>query len=332
MRTLDTAILIGSFEPLHVGHLTALDSALEAAERVLLLIGSARAARSIRHPWAAGEREEMIRSSVPAAQLGRIDIRSIPDDLYRRARWLAEVQQAAADASAPGQRVGIVAGPAGADWSRSFPQWHRLAIGQVGTTSAADLRQRYLAGTAPGPDLPEGARAVLERLRQGPDFAGLEAEYRAVQAHSQAWSVAPYPPVLVTVDAVVLQSGHILLIRRGRQPGQGLWALPGGFVDPHETLLAGCLRELREETGLALPDATLLANLREQHVFDHPERSLRGRTITHGFFFELSEGELPRVAGSDDAERAEWVPLARFLDLQEQMFEDHYHIVRLFIG
>jgi bifunctional NMN adenylyltransferase/nudix hydrolase len=328
MRTLDTAILIGSFEPPHAGHLAALTAALDAANHALVLVGSARAARSVRHPWTAAEREEMIRACLDATARARVSIAPLGDRLYDDASWQESVREAVARNIGSGGRIGLVAG----DWSPAFPEWEAVAVEPVSVASAAELRERYLAGAALEPDVPAGACAVLARLRSGSDFARLEAEYRAVQAHREAWSAVPYPVILVTVDAVVVQSGHLLLIRRGRQPGQGLWALPGGFLDPHETLLAGCLRELREETGIRVAQSELLARLREQRVFDAPDRSVRGRTVTHAFHFELPPGPLPAVEGSDDAERAQWVPLARFLEMEEQVFEDHYHIVRLFVG
>jgi bifunctional NMN adenylyltransferase/nudix hydrolase len=327
MRTLDSAILIGSFEPLHAGHLAALSAGRAAAERALLLIGSARASRSVRHPWTFGEREETLRSSLDPADAARITIAPLRDRLYDDESWRAGVREMVS-AFAPGRRVGMLASA----WSGAFPEWPAILVEPVALAPAAVLRERYLAGNPLGDAVPAAARTVLDRLRAGPGFAGLEAEYRAVQAHRKAWSVAPYPVILVTVDAVVAQAGHVLLIRRGRQPGQGLWALPGGFVDPDETLLAGCLRELREETGIRVPEAELLAHMRGQQVFDAPDRSVRGRTITHAFYFELPAGAPPAVAGSDDADRAEWVPVARFLEMEEQVFEDHYHIVRRFIG
>jgi bifunctional NMN adenylyltransferase/nudix hydrolase len=67
-------------------------------------------------------------------------------------------------------------------------------------------------------------------------------------------------------------------------------------------------------------------------VFDAPERSVRGRTITHAFHFALPPGAQPAVAGGDDADRAQWVPLPRLREMEEQVFEDHYHIVRRFAG
>jgi ADP-ribose pyrophosphatase YjhB (NUDIX family) len=55
------------------------------------------------------------------------------------------------------------------------------------------------------------------------------------------------------VGAVVLdEAGRLLVIRRGRPPGEGLWSIPGGRVEPGESDAAAVVRELHEETGLAV--------------------------------------------------------------------------------
>jgi 8-oxo-dGTP diphosphatase len=60
-------------------------------------------------------------------------------------------------------------------------------------------------------------------------------------------------PVVACVGAVVLDSrGRLLLIRRGHEPGRGLWSVPGGRVEPGESVAAAVEREVREETGLAV--------------------------------------------------------------------------------
>ena len=86
------------------------------------------------------------------------------------------------------------------------------------------------------------------------------------------------------------------------------------------------MRELQEETGLIVnPNA-----LKSSHTFDAPERSIRGRTITTVFYFELMGDDLPDVVGGDDANRAFWLPLGE-LD-GRMMFEDHYSIITKMLG
>ena len=195
----------------------------------------------------------------------------------------------------------------------------------AGSTDLSTLRQLQSA-------VPEPVFVQLRAFMQSAHFAPLVEEFRFLQSEAERWKTAPYPPVFVTTDAVLVHSGHVLLVRRGNPPGRGLWALPGGFVDQEETIYESCLRELREETGLAIPAPALRAALEGQRVFDAPHRSQRGRTITHAFFFHFPEGELPPIQGGDDAAEAKWLRLARMPDMQPQMFEDHYYIVDWFLG
>ena len=65
----------------------------------------------------------------------------------------------------------------------------------------------------------------------------------------------------------------------------------------------------------------------ERKVYDDPNRSLRGRTVTHAFLFELIGHELPRIRGASDADKAVWVPLNEVYTMGEQLFEDHLDII-----
>ena len=181
----------------------------------------------------------------------------------------------------------------------------------ISTLSATEVRRAYFEGDLDRVSaiVPPAVWGFLERFRQTADFAELQAEYRYLQDYQAAWANTPYPVVFVTTDAVVIRSGHVLVVRRAAHPGRGKLAMPGGFLNIKETLLASCIREVIEETGLQISD--LAAYQRSQAVFDYPGRSLRGRTVTHAFQFDLGIGQLPLLRPGSDAADAVWLPLER---------------------
>lgn len=153
-----------------------------------------------------------------------------------------------------------------------------------------------------------------------------------LRGYREAWAAAPYPPVFVTVDAVLRCQNHVLLIRRAHAPGKGRRAVPGGFIEQRETVWQSCLRELAEETHCNLPEATLRAALQSVAVFDHPDRSQRGRTITHAHYFDLGDAPFPEVQADDDAAVVQWIPIDQLARLEAEFFEDHFHMLDHFLG
>lgn len=343
----DYLVFIGRFEPFHNGHLAVAIHALARARKLIVLVGSADIPRTIRNPWSASERSVMIRAAL-GDDASRLIVRPIRDHLYNEAQWIAGVQRAVAEVvkadGAEAPRIGLIGQDKDASsyYLREFPQWDLVDVRRTETLSATELR-RYLFEAAS--EAGQGALRLLEAnvpapvfemlqafCGNSPAYAQLVAEYRFIKQYRASWAAAPYPPTFVTTDAVVVHSGHVLLVRRRAEPGKGLWALPGGFVHPDEALLEGCLRELREETRLKLPLPVLRGSIRGNQVFDHPERSLRGRTITHAFHFDFPAGELPAVKGGDDADKARWFPISDALDMGPQLYEDHLHIIEFFVG
>ncbi|MGE0739731.1 MAG: NUDIX domain-containing protein [Hyphomonadaceae bacterium] len=105
------------------------------------------------------------------------------------------------------------------------------------------------------------------------------------------------PPL--TVDCVVFDgAGRLLLIRRGREPFKGRYALPGGFVDLGETVETAALRELREETGVVGQIERLIG------VYSDPKRDPRGPTVSVAF---LVKPITDLVTSGDDAEDAAFI-------------------------
>lgn len=344
----DYLVFIGRFEPFHNGHAAVARHALAQAKKLIFLIGSADTPRTIRNPWTVAERAVMIQAALEGAE-SRLILRPLRDHLYNESLWIAGVQRTVAEAiRADGgdsdARIGLIGfdKDASSYYLKEFPQWPLVDVQHTEALSATELR-RYLfeagdldfngallmlRGNVPSPvfDMLEAFR------RSSPAYTQLVAEYRFIQQYRAAWRDAPYAPTFVTTDAVVVHSGHVLLVRRRAEPGKGLWALPGGFVGQDEALLDCCLRELREETRLKIPVPVLKGSLKRQRVFDHPERSQRGRTITHAFHFDFPFGDLPDVRGGDDADKARWVPVCEALDMGPKLYEDHLHILEFFLG
>ncbi|MDR2188987.1 MAG: bifunctional nicotinamide-nucleotide adenylyltransferase/Nudix hydroxylase [Azonexus sp.] len=345
---LDYLVFIGRFEPFHNGHAAVARHALVRAKKLIFLVGSANTPRTVRNPWTVAERAVMIQSAL-ADVAGRLIVRPLRDHLYNENLWVANVQRTVAEAiqadgGDSGAKIGLIgmSKDASSYYLREFPQWLLVDVQHTESLSATELRAYLLA--ADGADfqggllmlrgnVPEPVFEMLEAFRKNsPAYGQLAAEYRFVEEYKAGWKNAPYPPTFVTTDAVVVHSGHVLLVRRRAEPGKGLWALPGGFVGQDEGLLESCLRELREETRLKIPAPVLKGSLKGRQVFDHPERSLRGRTITHAFHFDFPAGELPAVRGGDDADKARWIPVSEALEMGVKLFEDHLHILEFFLG
>lgn len=119
----------------------------------------------------------------------------------------------------------------------------------------------------------------------------------------------------VTVDGVLFTDNSVLLVKRKNPPFQGMWALPGGFVEYGETTERAVIREVREETGLITSISSLLG------VYSDPSRDPRGHTISVVYLIKRENGDL---SGGDDAEDAVFHPLNRLPDLSF----DHKKIIQ----
>lgn len=329
-------VYIGRFEPPHAAHLQVMLEALRSVQKLIVVIGSARAARNTKNPFTADERQELItamlqQAGVPRTRLLFVHVR---DYYYNETLWLSEVQAGVHTHTRGSTDIALIGHikDESSYYLRSFPAWEFIPTHVVSPLSATDVRRAYFEGRLNDvqPMVPPAVHAFLDTFSRTPDYTELKAEYDHLLAYRAAWKDAPFPPIFVTTDAVITRSGHVLLVRRAGRPGRGRLAMPGGFLEPHETLLACAIRETHEETGLS-PSIDLAAALRAQAVFDYPDRSLRGRTVTHAYHFDLGIGQLPRLSGGSDASEALWMPISDVLARPELFFEDHHAIIEHFV-
>jgi len=117
-------------------------------------------------------------------------------------------------------------------------------------------------------------------------------------------SLEDYPHPSVTVDVVIFtlreDDLQALLIKRRHPPGEGTWAIPGGFVEIGESLEEAALRELEEETGVRD------VYLEQLYTFGDPRRAPRGHIITVAYFALVPAVAIDPRAGSDAAATGWW--------------------------
>jgi bifunctional NMN adenylyltransferase/nudix hydrolase len=345
----DLAVYIGRFQPFHNGHLHALLEAHKLASKVLVLIGTSESPRTPKNPWTFQERASMIMNAVEIsnALVGTGDLIPIPrrlnDFMYDDTKWVTRVQQEVDDfieqngdlRTGRAPRIVIVGHEKDASsyYLRMFPQWEFVDTGaaqEKPVLEATKIRQlifednlMYVQSV-----VPPNVYTFLSAWSSTTTYDGVRAEYDHYKEYKAKFASAPFPPTFLTADACVIQSGHVLLVRRKREPGKGLYALPGGFVNQHETMEDAALRELIEETNIKLQPDVLKRCIRYSKVFDAPHRSLRGRTVTQAFLIRLDDSKpLAKVKAGDDAEEAMWVPFNNVMSMRPEMFEDHYDMV-----
>jgi bifunctional NMN adenylyltransferase/nudix hydrolase len=335
----EVAVLIGRFQPFHNGHAALLASALENARQVVVVLGSSFHARSAKNPFTWQERAMMIASTLPETERGRVKFVAVRD-YYEDARWASEVRSEVTRVVADSKRIALIAffKDASSYYLNHFPQWQLLTVKVAVEIDATRIRRVLFEAENFDVSLgvidalvPTAVRQYLKAWSLLPQFSPLVQEHAAIEKYKASWRTAPYTPIFSTVDAVVKTASHVLLIRRNGYPGKGLWAIPGGFVDPGERLLQAAIRELGEETQLGVLSHSLVDAFVGVAVFDHPNRSQRGRTITHAHFFDLNTEQFPSVEGADDAALAKWMPIDQLLSMEEQFFEDHFHIIDHFL-
>ncbi len=141
----------------------------------------------------------------------------------------------------------------------------------------------------------------------------------------EGYDPSQFPAFAVTVDIVILTMSagtlHVLLVRRGEDPFEGFWAIPGGFKRPTETLDEAAKRELQEETGVDA--ASVLAQF---GAYGDPGRDPRMNVVTVAYLAVLRD--VGDVQAGTDAADAALTPVSDVLNGKLQLGFDHARIVR----
>lgn len=347
------AVFIGRFQPVHNSHIEVIRQGLSIADKVLIIIGSSYSAPNVKNPFTAEERKMLIQISLTPEEQKRVSFEFVRDYFYNENTWISDIQQCAKNHYQEGDPVVLIGSykDSSSYYLKLFPQFDFVAAKNTKQLNSTDIRNQLfgenVAVQVGWVDNERNAYSLINKITDISEnvekwlvneFIGSQRHRNLIQEFTQLagyrkqWANSPYPPTFVTADAVVIQSGHVLVVKRKFSPGKGLLALPGGFLKQNETIESGAIRELKEETGIRVHKEQLKSKIVDSRVFDFPDRSLRGRTITHAYLIKLDNGELAEVKANDDAESVKWIPLMSLGQLENQFFEDHFHIINFFVN
>ena len=113
--------------------------------------------------------------------------------------------------------------------------------------------------------------------------------------------IKPFPQVGVGV-VIINKSDEILLVKRGNHPNKGKWTIPGGHLEPGETIISAAKREIYEETGLKINNPVLI------DAVDLIQKKENGELLKHYILIDYAVREFKgiEIAGSDATE-IKWV-------------------------
>lgn len=348
-------VVIGRMNPVHLGHIQLIKQAMADNGHVIVILGSCNQVITPVNPFTQTERAALIRSYFTDDMNALINIRFASDFIYSDLDWLQNVYSLVEEASRPKIRTfahvtceytlyGCKKDESTAKYLTQLQNWkwktvfsEPYAIGEGKSRlvlSSTYIRDVLFLNGLFGLSNPvlqecynEDQLEVFSKWINSPAFHALQQDYDYYKSYKKSWETAPFAPVFVTGDAVVICNGYVLIIQRKGPPGKDTYALPGGFLNQNETVKQCILRELEEETKIDVPPKKLENCLRRIEVFDAPNRSLRGRTITHAGLIVLEEKTLPKIKAADDAATARWISLADISKFQSRFFEDHFHIL-----
>jgi bifunctional NMN adenylyltransferase/nudix hydrolase len=333
----DVLVFIGRFQPVHSAHLEIIKRATALCDKLVIITGSAAQPRTYKNPFTSSERELMIKRATGGLSI-QISVESNVDTIYNDQAWAVRIQALVAKHTTEGDKVAIIGHKKddSSEYLDFFPQWNLEEVEEIEPLSAVNIRDLFFKRNANMKFIkgvvPQTTYDFLSEFKETAEYEQIIREREFVENYKKQYASLPYPPIFSTADAIVVQSGHILLIKRRAEPGRGLWALPGGYVNANtdKSVEDAAIRELREETMIKVPAPVLRGSIKANRVFDAIDRSPRGRIITHAFYIQLPDGELPKVKGSDDAEKAKWIPLSEVTS--DIMFEDHYQLIQEMVG
>lgn len=338
-------VLAGRFAGYHLSHHEHVVRACNENDVVVILLGSSNRRISIKNPFTVEQRREMILANVHSdfniPFSVKIVFKELPDNPFDNNAWAETVRHLVNSQARWDDKITLY----GSDKDEStfylqmFPEWNQGLSEVTNEFDATDLRRAWFEGHQTSrffkglrDKVPYATLDFLSSLKFNED---LQDEWKYYQDEALRFKCYPYAETLnfCCGDAIVRWRDYILFIRRGRVPGKGCLATPGGFKNRNETYLQAAIREFYEECRPNIPPESLNKCIKASHLFDDVSRSLGIPRNTLGVYFDLTDmfDTFPEIFPADDAAGYEWIHIGQLDDIAKETYDDHVFMVKFMI-
>ena len=179
-KPFDYLVFIGRFQPFHIAHQEVIDIAFGLSENVILILGSAQDERSIKNPFSANEREQMIRGAYAQEQQQHLHFVPIID-LYNDVKWTNSVKQGVANIVSDQAKVGLIGHfkDESSYYLRLFPNWQLVELENLkNALSATPLREKYYQGEIDQDKFPSNVEDFLKEFQKTEIYQKLQEKFQ----------------------------------------------------------------------------------------------------------------------------------------------------------
>ncbi len=179
MYHFDYLVFIGRFQPFHLAHMQTIEIALQQSHKVIIALGSAQPERSIKNPFLAQEREQMILSNFSQEDQQRIVFVHVVD-VYDDQKWVKLVKDLVAEKTSAEAKIGLIGHfkDESSYYLELFPNWTLVELESLkDSISATPMREAYYRGEIQTQYFPQGTIKFLEKFQTTPIYAELQRRF-----------------------------------------------------------------------------------------------------------------------------------------------------------
>lgn len=331
-----TALIIGRFQPFHLGHKQLIDTALETHDQVIIIVGSSHQLRNFKNPLLHEERITILKDHYKD-QLDRMHIVPMKDTLDD-VTWCERVISTVTSIEDNPTHVTLMCHEKDEAWYSANLLYVTETTNledSVGGLNATGIRNMIYRNLIDNQALRIPSELIVPEANQvmlSFDYASWETLAEEWDSCMDAKQTAQHNhqfdnPIEPVANLAVIHGDDLILVKRNSKRGYGQLALPGGYIEHTETTRAAALREFHEETGVDLTTvrAQEMASFMSENMDD-----LGTRTLGFTYMIAVDPEETLDFSNYDSKEvlSVERVPVKDVLMDKTLLFYNHVTIVK----